>query len=139
MASDESNEWVLSVCGLNCAKCDILFAGRGDEKLLNEILEWFSKERGLTLKPEQVCCEGCRGNVERHWSSDCKMMLCAKEKGVKYCFECGEFPCKVLDEFSNDGVAHHKRTVENLKRMKAVGVEAWIKEQKRKGKSVFCP
>ncbi len=50
MDSDESGKWVLSVCGLNCAKCDIYLAGRGDEKLLNEILEWFRKERGLTFE-----------------------------------------------------------------------------------------
>ncbi|MHA1582105.1 MAG: hypothetical protein ACTSYM_06405 [Candidatus Baldrarchaeia archaeon] len=44
-----------------------------------------------------------------------------------------------VDEFSSDGMSHHKRTIENLKRMKEIGIEAWIAEQKRKGKSVFCP
>jgi hypothetical protein len=44
-----------------------------------------------------------------------------------------------LKRFSSDGASHHERTVENLKRMKEIGIDAWIAEQKRKGQSVFCP
>jgi len=40
-----SEEWNLSICGLNCAKCDIYEAGHGNEELRNRIIEWFKKER----------------------------------------------------------------------------------------------
>jgi hypothetical protein len=133
------SEWNLSVCGLNCAKCDIYEAGHGNEKLRNEIVEWFKKERHESVKPEKVTCEGCRGPLSSHWSEDCKMMLCAKEKGHKYCFECASFPCEVLSKFGADGVSHHKKTVENLKTMRKIGLEAWIKEQNKKGSATFCP
>jgi hypothetical protein len=119
--------------------CNIHQAGQGNEKLRDEIIEWFKKERNETVKPELIRCEGCRGSLDAHWSPDCKMILCARKKGVEYCFLCKEFPCLFLEEFSSDGTPHHKRTVENLKRMKVTGIEAWIEEQKRKGQCLFCP
>lgn len=67
------------------------------------------------------------------------MMLCAKKRRVRYCFECKDFPCESLEAFSSDGVSHHKRTVENMKKMKEIGIVAWIEEQKRKGQCAFCP
>ena len=133
------SDWEVSVCSLNCAQCDIHLAGHGNEKLRNEIVEWFKKERNEAVQQEQIRCEGCRGPLDAHWSSDCKMMLCAKEKGLGYCFQCKEFPCKTLTDFASDGVSHHRRTVENLKRMKEIGVDAWIAEQQKKGQPVFCP
>ena len=139
MKLKNSDKWVISVCGLNCAKCDIYEAGRGNEKVREAILDWFKRERNQILKPEDVRCDGCRGSLETHWSSDCKMMQCAKKRGIQYCFQCRDFPCTPLEEFSSDGISHHKRTVENLKRMKETGINAWTEEQKRKGKCVFCP
>lgn len=139
MKVEHSDKWVISVCGLNCAKCDIYEASHGNEKLCNEILEWFKKKRNKTLKPEQITCEGCKGPLNAHWSSDCKMLLCAKNKGLQHCFQCEDFPCATVNEFTSDGVSHHKRTVENAKRMKEIGLDAWIAEQKRKGQCLFCP
>jgi hypothetical protein len=132
-------DWDVSICGLNCAQCDMYQAGHGDEKLRNEIVEWFEKERNEIVKSEQIRCEGCRGSLDAHWSSDCKMMSCANKKGLEYCFQCGDFPCKMLTDFASDGISHHKRTVENLKRMKEIGIDAWIAEQKKKGQLTFCP
>lgn len=139
MRKENSERWSISVCGLNCAKCDIYSASHGDEKALNEIKDWFKQKRNKILKPEQIRCEGCKGSLETHWSSDCKMLLCAKKRGHEYCFECAEFPCVIVNEFASDGVSHHKRTVENARRMKEIGLDAWIAEQERKGQCVFCP
>jgi hypothetical protein len=134
-----SEKWIISTCGLNCAVCDIYNAGHGDEKLRDEIVEWFKKERNRIIDPEQTRCEGCRGPLESHWSSDCEMLACAQKREVRYCFECEDFPCKILDKFASDGVSHHKRTVENMRRMKEIGFENWVAEQKRKGQCLFCP
>ena len=135
----EKPGWSISICGLNCAKCDIYAAGHGDEKLRDEVIEWFKNERNEVFKSEQVRCEGCRGPIELHWSSDCKMLSCARSKDVDYCFVCDGFPCVILNAFASDGVSHHKRTVQNLKRIKEMGIEEWISEQEKKGKCVLCP
>lgn len=80
MKPENLEKWTISVCGLNCAKCDIHQASHSNSKLRDEIIEWFRKERNETVKPEQVKCEGCKGPINVHWSPDCKMMLCAKKK-----------------------------------------------------------
>lgn len=102
-------EWDISVCGLNCAKCKLL---------------------------EQDECSGCRGPVDHHWSPDCHFLPCARAKGHRSCFECAEFPCERVQAFASDGHAHHRIAVENMKRMKEVGLEAWLAGQP---KAMFCP
>jgi hypothetical protein len=131
--------WNLSVCGLNCAVCDIMLAGKGDEEKLKEIIDWFKEERGEDVKPEAIVCTGCRGSLDTHWSPDCGMMLCARSKGHDHCFQCRDFVCEKLEAFASDGMDHHRRAVENMKRIKEMGREAWVEEQQEKGPPVFCP
>jgi len=105
----KTEEWDISVCGINCEKCKSYNA--------NE-------------------CGKCRGPLEAHRSSNCVLMPCAREKGHRYCFECDDFPCQKLEDFASDGYGHHKQTVENMKKMKEIGIETWIAEQE---KCMFCP
>jgi hypothetical protein len=105
---DLSN-WNISVCGLNCAQCGL-----------------FKSKK----------CEGCRGPLDHHWSPNCRMQNCALIRGYDYCFECIDFPCEHVTAFANDGQPHHKITVENMKHMKALGLQAWIESQPA---VLFCP
>jgi hypothetical protein len=132
-------EWNISICGLNCSKCDIYLAYRGDRTLLKEMVDYFKDEKNEIINPESIACDGCRGSNDVHWSSDCKMRTCALSKNHNYCFECPDFPCSIIDDFKLDGVPHHKRTVENSKKMKEIGLENWMKEQILKEKCEFCP
>ena len=114
-------------------------AGHGNDEVKDAIVKWFKEERNETVRPEQARCDGCRGPLDLHWSPDCRMMLCAKEKGLQYCFQCQDFPCTSVNEFRSDGIPHHERTIANSERMKEIGLEAWIAEQKRKGRCILCP
>ncbi|MHA2034999.1 MAG: DUF3795 domain-containing protein [Promethearchaeota archaeon] len=107
----ETEKWDIGICGLNCAKCPDYH----------------------TTRCENECAKGLLGV---HSSSDCRLLPCAREKGYRYCFECDEFPCQKLEEFATDGWDHHKQTVENMKKMKELGIDRWISEQE---KCVFCP
>jgi hypothetical protein len=44
-----------------------------------------------------------------------------------------------VEEFREDEHDHHRRTVENMERMREMGLEAWIEEQRRRGQCFFCP
>ena len=128
------NDWDLAICGLNCAKCDIYRASHGDETLRLELLEWFQKN--IDPKIEDISCEKCRGPTDQCWSGDCKMRTCAIEREFKYCFECPDFVCELEEEFAADKMDHHRRTVENMKKAKKLGLKKWISQQKE---PLFCP
>jgi len=105
----DQSAWDISVCGLNCARCKLLEKGE---------------------------CKGCRGPLDRNWSPQCEFRPCAEAKGHRYCFECAEFPCEKIDRFASDGHEHHRLAVENMKQMRALGLEEWIAQQP---KPMFCP
>ncbi len=106
--STDKTDWDISVCGLNCARCKLF---------------------------ETKQCQGCRGALDKHWSPNCEFLPCAKAKGHRYCFQCDEFPCQKLQAFAADGHEHHRLAVENLKKMKEIGLENWISQQE---KPMFC-
>lgn len=39
---------------------------------------------------------GCGGCIREHETGDCYSRDCALERGVRFCGECGEFPCEVI-------------------------------------------
>ncbi len=99
-----NKNWDIFVCGLNCARCDL---------------------------KEKDECRGCRGHQDHHWSPDCKFLPCATSKRLKHCFECDELPCEMLEAFSEEGHDHHRMTVENLIKIKKIGLQEWIDHRKR--------
>lgn len=51
-----------------------------------------------------IYCTKCPKYIKKHCSgcgpnNVCKMPECAKSKGVRICFECKEFPCKLNYKF----------------------------------------
>jgi Protein of unknown function (DUF3795) len=107
-----TDNWDISFCGLNCAKCKMFESGD---------------------------CQGCRSadkNADNDCGPDCELASCAKKRGLSYCFECPDFPCEKIKKFATNRHEHHRLSVENLKQMKKVGLKEWKKEQT---KVVFCP
>jgi len=130
MKPDE--KWLAAVCGLYCGKCDSYLASHGDRELQRRIAEKVSETTDKEVKPEEIKCEGCWGPLGIHWSPDCKMRSCAVEKGYRFCFQCEEYPCGRLVMFKDK---HYPYVLDNLNRMRQIGVDAWLKEQKAKKKS----
>jgi hypothetical protein len=67
-------------------------------------------------------CKGCKTGSR---SQFCHIAQCARKKGYEGCWECGEFStCEKLDFLVPvHGDAHLK----NLRKIKKVGVEEWVK------------
>jgi hypothetical protein len=82
------------------------------------------------LPPENVQCKGCREQKGKRLGLPlCETYKCASEKGVEFCFECGEFPCTKLQPASEGADRYpHNIKLYNLCRIKAVGLEEWAKE-----------
>ena len=129
-------KWLIAVCGLNCASCFMYYKrDQSDpdvQREIRETIKWFGEERNLELSEEDLVCKSCLGPLDVHWSPDCAMMLCAREKALKHCFECKDFPCALTQEFATNGWKHHKRAVEDSTRIKEIGFKAWMAEQEEK-------
>ena len=129
-------KWLIAVCGLNCASCFMYYKrDQSDpdvQREIRETIKWFREERNLELSRKDLVCKGCLGPLNVHWSPDCEMMMCAREKGLKHCLECEDFPCVLIEKFATDGMEHHRRAVENSNRIKEIGLNAWIAEQEVK-------
>jgi hypothetical protein len=87
------------------------------------------RKKNLDLSKKDLICKGRLGPLDVHWSADCEIMLCAREKGLKHCFECKDFPCALVEKFATDEMEHHRKAVENSRRMRKIGLETWIAEK----------
>jgi putative nucleotidyltransferase with HDIG domain len=115
---------LIGACGLVCDECDICRAGR-DADVAERIADWFRREKGVEVAPDDIHCEGCKGDRDRHWSPDCWIVkCCVDDRGLAFCFECDRFPCEDLIEWAGAG-DRYKDALERLKRMNVGREEAW--------------
>lgn len=117
------NPYLIGACGLDCGGCEIRRLPF-DEEAAEAVLQWYRREgwlgpeEGIRQALERgLVCEGCRGDRELHWSPDCWILECCVEKrGLKYCSECGKFPCARLLDWADGGEAYGE-ALERLQEM----------------------
>jgi hypothetical protein len=138
MMSDYKKESeLIAYCGIYCRLCDY-FTGKirdsardlldvvrthNELKLFADTAKAFDFENFVTglkwlSKEISPCVGGCRGGGG--WG-DCPLRKCCVEKRVRFCYECGDFPCDTLKQFS--------KRVEQLNELKQQGLESWIKRK----------
>lgn len=104
--SETINENV-AYCGLICSTCPIYQATRIEdlqekEKMRLNIARLCREEYGLNYDLNDITdCDGCRTENKRLFAAckDCKIRLCAREKGYQNCAFCPEYVCTFLREF----------------------------------------
>ena len=138
--TNKEQQNLIAPCGLYCGACTIRLAGkRGDTKLLEQIAEVLSVQRGRTIRTEDLACEGCLSpGVVAIVCRDCALRACALEKGLKHCSQCSDSPCQQIIDFNNDGLPHHGEVLENIHRQQQTGVNAWVEEQERRWGCSHC-
>jgi hypothetical protein len=133
----------LAPCGLSCLKCFAFKDGKiaAHSKHLQQLLGNFDiyAERFSKFLPQfkhyqefkrllaylaNPDCTGCRTGTCKY--PNCGVVVCYKEKGVDFCFQCSEFPC----DKTNFDPHLHDRWVQMNERMNAIGVEAYFEETK---------
>ncbi len=91
--SKPPDDALIGYCGYNCGLC----AGRSaDREKRLKMIEGWNRIYGHHYTPDQIPgsepCPGCKGRGDVA-DKECKARPCATEKGVRFCAECGEFPC----------------------------------------------
>jgi hypothetical protein len=119
------NKTVLTApCGLDCFNCPS-YEGNITEEYKKRVSEF------LGIPPEETPCKGCRdekGHCKFAIGKHCATWDCVLEKGVTYCHECADFPCKLLMPTQKGAQFPHNMKVYNLCRMKFFGIDKWIEE-----------
>jgi hypothetical protein len=108
---------MIAACGLDCTECDI-FQAADNPEIAQRIVDWFARERGIEVKPEDVHCEGCKDDRAKHWSADCWILeYCVDDKGLESCYECADLPCQRMNEWAK-GSERYSDALERLKGMR---------------------
>lgn len=113
-------------CGLYCGACGTILADKAGS------VDILAKEWGM--QPGQLVCHGCKTGT----TGDCTFRDCVASKGIEYCFQCDTFPCDELVRFRNDRASHHSVVLRNLRRMREIGVEQWLEEQRLRWSCPNC-
>ncbi|MFX0091032.1 MAG: DUF3795 domain-containing protein [Candidatus Hodarchaeota archaeon] len=117
-------------CGLYCGACFVMRANEsGNVEKLAE--EW-------NIKLEDVLCDGCKTQVRFINCRSCEIRACAETKGISFCFECQEYPCKSFSNFPTERLPHLVSMPENLEYIKKNGLNNWLETQEQRWKCPQC-
>lgn len=86
-------------------------------------------------------CAGCLNNDEGkpEHCRKCKIKDCVKEKSLTYCFECSEFPCKLIKNLEKSYNQRYQASlIENSLFVREYGLERFMEQQKLKYTCPIC-
>ena len=86
-------------------------------------------------KPCAGCLSSDTGKPEH--CRKCKIKDCIKEKALSYCFECSEYPCKLIKNLEKSYNKRYQASlIENSCFVQEQGLDCFMKQQKEK---YTCP
>jgi len=98
-----------SACGLNCGLCP----------------------RYHTVGASR--CPGCAGEGFLEVHPTCGILSCNQRKGLEYCFECDNFPCKKYSKADAwDSFVTHRKQMSDMEKARQIGMDAYAAELNKK-------
>lgn len=111
---EKIDDLLFAPCGINCMVCYVHL-----------------KEK----KP----CSGCRSDNNPEHCKTCKIRSCTNSKGLTYCYECSEFPCKQIKNLERSyNKRYNASLIENSRRVKAEGVTAFQTGERERWRCKIC-
>lgn len=88
----------IAYCGLNCAECEAFLATVNDDNDQRaSIADAWSEGYQRRLRPEDINCDGCTaGGRLVEFCAECPVRICAVERGLQSCAQCGDYACEEL-------------------------------------------
>lgn len=88
-------------------------------------------------KPCAGCLNSDKGKPEH--CRKCRIKDCVKLKSITYCYECIDFPCKLIKNLEKSYNKRYQASlIENSKSVKEKGLGEFMKEQKEKYTCPIC-
>jgi len=98
-----------AACGLNCGLCP----------------------RYYTVGSSR--CPGCAGEGFTEVHPTCGILSCCQRKGIEFCFECNDYPCKKYEGADlTDSFITHRNQISDMEKAKNIGIGVYIDELKEK-------
>lgn len=110
-------------CGLYCESCSAYIGSTEDAARLAVTAKRVNK----TI--DEVTCTGCRSEKLSFYCSACKMKECCNDKGLEFCYACGDYPCSTIVTFQKQ-MPHRSELFESLSYLKEQGLDSWCKKMK---------
>jgi len=110
---------MIAFCGINCSKCPTYVATQNDDNAeRKDVAEKWSKEFNVSIKPEDINCDGCLATTERifNYCRVCNIKKCGTEKKVKNCAYCDDYACEKLSKFHERATPVVKQTLDEIKK-----------------------
>jgi len=83
-------------CGIDCTRCRTFHATINNDNEMRELIKAYYEEIGSIIEVKNLNCLGCCSDEMLSACAGCPYMKCGKEKGLKRCDECSEYPCESL-------------------------------------------
>ncbi len=110
---------MLAPCGMNCMVC------------------YKHVEIRKHAKPCEGCLKGDEGKPEH--CRKCNIKNCSQEKGLVYCFKCGDFPCKLIKNLEKSYMKRYSTSlIGNSQAAKEKGISAFLEHDRQKWTCVDC-
>ncbi len=120
--SHDVDKKLAAVCGLFCPACRVFIGTNEDPSGLAMMARRFKRPL------EELKCNGCRSAKRCFYCETvCFMAKCAAGKGVDFCGDCAEYPCKDLKAFQAE-MPHRIELWQSQSRINEVGYEKWYAE-----------
>ncbi len=102
---------IVSCCGIMCGECPVYIATERNDDSIRKYLAMQYTQSGAAFYPKDINCQGCRSLSADHnkFGKACEIRRCCKEKKVKICAECTEYPCAKIEELVPSDCEHRER------------------------------
>ena len=68
----------------------------------------------------------------------CNVFRCTRDKGLRFCYECADFPCDYLHPYADMALQRpHNTKVFNLCLIKKMGLESWAQTKAKRVKDTY--
>lgn len=105
---------IVSCCGILCGECPVYIATQKDDDTMRKYLAHEYSMGGQVFYPKDITCHGCHTVSADHnkFGKGCEIRKCCKERHIKICAECKDFPCEKIETYVPDGSEHKCRLEE---------------------------
>jgi len=120
-------------CGIYCGACSIAKHGETGRA------DGFAACLG-SVPLEDLVCGGCKSGTVYAGCNTCTLRRCAREKGVAYCADCADYPCKMYGAWQAAAkfLPHAREAVSNLEAIKRDSAGPWLAAQKKRWSCLGC-